>query len=197
MRRKFVAVLGLLAVSLLEASVPANAESLYQEGTFRPLTADNKAFRVGDSLTIQVFENSSATSSANTGTRRANDISGSVTHTGNRVVGQLGIGVTGDFDGGGRTQRANRLLATLTVTVQEVLPNNELRVAGEQLLTVNEELQKVNLEGRVRPQDISDGNVVLSTRLADARITYVGEGDVSERTRRSVWRRVFDWLGLS
>lgn len=197
MRRKFVAVLGLLAVSLLGASVPANAESLYQEGTFRPLTADNKAFRVGDSLTIQVFENSSATSSANTGTRRANDISGSVTHTGNRVVGQLGIGVTGDFDGGGRTQRANRLLATLTVTVQEVLPNNELRVAGEQLLTVNEELQKVNLEGRVRPQDISDGNVVLSTRLADARITYVGEGDVSERTRRSVWRRVFDWLGLS
>jgi len=197
MMRKFVAVLGLLAVSLLGASVPANAESLYQEGTFRPLTADNKAFRVGDSLTIQVFENSSATSSANTGTRRANDISGSVTHTGNRVVGQLGIGVTGDFDGGGRTQRANRLLATLTVTVQEVLPNNELRVAGEQLLTVNEELQKVNLEGRVRPQDISDGNVVLSTRLADARITYVGEGDVSERTRRSVWRRVFDWLGLS
>lgn len=197
MRRKFVVVLGLLAVSLLGASVPANAESLYQEGTFRPLTADNKAFRVGDSLTIQVFENSSATSSANTGTRRANDISGSVTHTGNRVVGQLGIGVTGDFDGGGRTQRANRLLATLTVTVQEVLPNNELRVAGEQLLTVNEELQKVNLEGRVRPQDISDGNVVLSTRLADARITYVGEGDVSERTRRSVWRRVFDWLGLS
>ena len=127
------------------------AESLYQEGSFRPLTADNKAFRVGDSLTIQVFENSSAT---------------------------------------------NKLLATLTVTVTEVLPNRELRVAGEQLLTVNEELQKVNLEGRVRPQDISDGNVVLSTRLADARITYVGEGDVSERARRSAWRRIFDWLGL-
>lgn len=196
MRRAFIATLSLFGACLL-GSASANAESLYQESTFRPLTADNKAFRVGDSLTIQVFENSSATSSANTGTRRANDISGSVTHTGNRVVGQLGIGVSGDFDGGGRTQRANRLLATLTVTVQEVLPNKELRVAGEQLLTVNEELQKVNLEGRVRPQDISDGNVVLSTRLADARITYVGEGDVSERTRRSVWRRVFDWLGLS
>ncbi|UKI07632.1 MULTISPECIES: flagellar basal body L-ring protein FlgH [Variovorax] len=171
------------------------AESLYQEGSFRPLTADNKAFRVGDSLTIQVFENSSATSSANTGTRRGNDINASVSNMGNKV-GQLGIGVSGDFDGGGRTQRTNKLLATLTVTVTEVLPNRELRVAGEQLLTVNEELQKVNLEGRVRPQDISDGNVVLSTRLADARITYVGEGDVSERARRSAWRRIFDWLGL-
>ncbi|MNV36982.1 Flagellar L-ring protein precursor [compost metagenome] len=186
-----------LALAAALCLVPTvRAESLYQEGSFRPLTADNKAFRVGDSLTVQVFENSSATSSANTGTRRANDISGSVGHTGNKVVGQLGIGVTGEFDGGGRTQRANKLLATLTVSVQEVLPNGDLRVAGEQQLMVNEELQKVNLEGRVRPQDISDGNVVLSTRLADARITYVGEGDVSDRARRSGWRRVLDWLGL-
>ncbi|WP_240204967.1 flagellar basal body L-ring protein FlgH [Variovorax sp. PDNC026] len=177
-------------------AVPVAAESLYQEGSFRPLTADNKAFRIGDSLTVQVFENSSASTSANTGTRRGNDITGSVTHTGNKVVGQLGIGVTGEFDGGGRTQRANKLLATLTVTVQQVLANGELQVAGEQLLTVNDELQKVNLEGRVRPQDISDGNVVLSTRLADARITYVGEGDVSDRARRSGWRRILDWLGL-
>lgn len=177
-------------------AVPAVAESLYQEGSFRPLTADNKAFRIGDSLTVQVFENSSASTSANTGTRRGNDVTGSVTHTGNKVVGQLGIGVTGEFDGGGRTQRANKLLATLTVTVQQVLANGELQVAGEQLLTVNDELQKVNLEGRVRPQDISDGNVVLSTRLADARITYVGEGDVSDRARRSGWRRILDWLGL-
>lgn len=183
-------------VVALSVLPPAFGESLYQEGSFRPLTADNKAFRAGDSLTIQVFENSSASTSANTGTKRSNDITGSVTHTGNRVVGQLGIGVSGEFDGGGRTQRANKLLATLTVTVQEVLPNGELKVAGEQLLTVNEELQKVNLEGRVRPQDISDGNVVLSTRLADARITYVGEGDVSDRTRRSGWRRILDWLGL-
>ncbi|SFQ10969.1 flagellar basal body L-ring protein FlgH [Variovorax sp. 770b2] len=189
--------LSLAALALvLSASLPVAAESLYQEGSFRPLTADNKAFRVGDSLTVQVFENSSASTSADTGTRRNNDISGSVTQTGNRVVGQLGIGVAGGFDGGGRTQRANKLLATLTVTVQEVLASGELRVAGEQLLTVNEELQKVNLEGRVRPQDISDGNVVLSTRLADARITYVGEGDVTDRSRRSGWRKVFDWLGF-
>jgi len=180
---------------VLSASPPVAAESLYQEGSFRPLTADNKAFRVGDSLTVQVFENSSASTSADTGTRRNNDISGSVTHTGNKVVGQLGIGVAGGFDGGGRTQRANKLLATLTVTVQEVLASGELRVSGEQLLTVNEELQKVNLEGRVRPQDISDGNVVLSTRLADARITYVGEGDVTDRARRAGWRKVLDWLG--
>ena len=174
----------------------ANAESLYQEGSFQPLTGDNKAFKVGDSLTVQVFENSSATSSADTGTRRSNDLAGSVTRNGGKLVGQYGIAIGGEFDGGGRTQRTNKLLATLTVSVVDVLPNRELRVAGEQLLTVNEELQKVNLEGRVRPQDISGGNVVLSTRLADARITFIGEGDVSDRARRGAWRKVLDWLGL-
>ncbi|MDQ8033158.1 MAG: flagellar basal body L-ring protein FlgH [Bordetella sp.] len=174
----------------------AAAESLYQEGRFRPLTADNKAHRVGDLITVQVYENSSATSTANTGTKRSNEIGGSITHANGRPVGQLSLGVSGEFDGGGRTQRTNRLLATLTVSVLEVLSNNDLRVAGEQLLTVNDEIQKVNLEGRVRPQDISDGNVVLSTRLAEARITYVGEGDVSDRARRSAWRRIMDWLGF-
>lgn len=185
-----------LCTPMLAGAGYATAESLYQEDSFRPLTADNKAFRVGDALTVQVFENSSASSTANTGTRRSNDISASLSHGAGRVVGQLGAGVAGQFDGGGRTDRANKLLATLTVTVQEVLANRELRVAGEQLLTVNDELQKVNLEGRVRPQDITDGNVVLSTRLADAHITYIGEGDLSDRARRSLWRRVADWLGL-
>jgi flagellar L-ring protein precursor FlgH len=52
------------------------------------------------------------------------------------------------------------------------------------------------LDGRVRPQDISDGNLVLSTRLADARITYVGEGDLSDRARRAWWRRFLDAVGL-
>jgi flagellar L-ring protein precursor FlgH len=186
-----------VALAVASASVAhVGAESLYQEASFQPLIADIKAFKVGDSLTVQVFENSSASTTADTGTRRSNDLSGSVTRNGSRLVGQYGIGIASEFDGGGRTQRTNKLLATLTVSVVEVLANRELRVAGEQLLTVNDEVQKVNLEGRVRPQDISGGNVVLSTRIADARITYVGEGDVSDQAHRSVWRRILDWLGL-
>jgi flagellar L-ring protein precursor FlgH len=181
--------------SALGGAGASHAESLYQEQTYRPLTADNRAFRVGDVLTVQVFENSSATTSADTGTRRSNGLSAELSHR-SGTVGQTGIGVSGSFDGGGRTQRTNRVLATLTVSVQEVLPNGDLRVAGEQLLTVNQEPQKVTLEGRVRPFDISDGNVVLSTRLADARISYVGEGDIAERNRRPWWRNLLDIMGL-
>lgn len=171
------------------------ATSLYQEGQWRGLTADQKAYRVGDVLTVQVLESSSASTSAETGTRRGNGLRTELAH-GPRTVGQAQLQVAGEFDGGGRTQRASRLLATVTVTVQDVLPGGHLRIAGTQAIRVNEELQQVAVEGIVRALDVSDGNVVPSTRIADARITYVGEGDLSERTRRAWWRRLLDAFGL-
>ena len=60
-------VLLCLGLALHLCAAPAAAESLYREGSYRPLTADNKAYRVGDVLTVQVFENASATTSADTG----------------------------------------------------------------------------------------------------------------------------------
>lgn len=173
----------------------ANAESLFAEQQFRPLTADNKAFRIDDVITVQVYENASAAANADTETRRKNDISGNLTVS-RTAPFSANLGVAGDFDGGGRTSRAGKVLALLTVRVQQILPNGDLRVGGEQLLVINGEQQRINLEGRVRPHDISDGNVVLSTRIADARITYVGDGDLSERQTRAWWRQILDWLGL-
>lgn len=184
-----------MLASLLAVQPHALAESLYREGSYRPLTADNKAYRVGDVLTVQVFENASAATSADTGTRRKNNIDAELTRSSGRTL-SAGLGVNGDFDGGGSTQRSNRVLITLSVSVRDVLPNGDLLVGGEQLLAINDEQQKVVLQGRVRPQDISDGNIVLSTRLADASITYQGEGTLSERQQRAWWRKLLDWVGL-
>lgn len=183
------------AVPAVLLAMPAQAGSLYEEKNFRPLTADNKAFRVGDIVTIQVIESASASTNADTSTRRANNLSASLGH-GDGKVASADLAATGVFDGGGRTQRAGKLLAQLSATVREVFGNGDLRVAGEQLLTLNDEQQRIYLEGRVRSQDISDANVVLSSRLADARIVYLGDGDLSERQRRSWWRKCMDWLGL-
>lgn len=173
----------------------AIAQSLFDESGWRGLTADNKAYRPGDVLTVLVLENSSASTSADTGTRRNNRLQGELSHRGNTVA-QTSLAVGGEFEGGGRTQRASRLLTTVTVSVQEVLPGGLLRIAGTQALTVNEEVQRVSLEGLVRPADITDGNVVQSTRIAQARITYVGEGDLTERGRRAWWRKLLDAVGL-
>jgi flagellar L-ring protein precursor FlgH len=184
-----------LLIVILLLPVMTCAQSLYREDSFRGLTADNKAYRPGDVLTVQVFENSSASTSADTGTRRANHLQAELAH-GSSKAAQASVAVAGDFDGGGRTQRASRLLTTVTVTVQEVLAGGQLRIAGTQSVTVNEELQRVTLEGLVRPADISDGNLVQSTRIAQARITYVGEGDLTERGRRAWWRKVLDAVGF-
>jgi flagellar L-ring protein precursor FlgH len=190
--RRFAALTG---IALICQAPISDAVSLYDEASFRPLTGDNKAYRVGDLVTVQVLENSSAQSSAETGTRRKSDVSANLIqpHSPDKTAG---FSTSGQFDGGGQTQRANKLLATLTVAVKEVLPNGDLWLAGVQLLTVNNELQRVNLEGRVRPYDINDANVVMSTRLSDAKITYVGEGDVSERNKRAWYRQILDWLGF-
>lgn len=186
----------LVAMFAALGATAARADSLYVAGTFRPLAADIKAFRVGDVLTVQVFESSTASTTTDTTTRRKNDLGASFgnVNTGRQFGGTLSV--NGDFEGGGATERSNKLLATLTVSVREVLPSGDLKVEGEQVLTVNEEQHLVRVEGRVRPQDISSDNVVLSTRLADARIHYLGDGDLSERQKRGWWRRLVDWLGF-
>jgi len=146
-------------------------------------------------LTVQVLENSAATVNADTDTHRANAVSAELTRAHVPAV-RVGVANAGEFDGGGRTVRAGKLLAQLSVTVRAVMPNGDMLVAGEQLLLINDEQQRINLEGRVRRQDISDTNVVLSSRLADAKITYVGEGELAERQRPAWWRKVMDWMGL-
>lgn len=177
------------------AAGTAPAQSLYDEKTFRPVAADNRAYKVGDVLTIQILENASATANAGTDTRRRNEMSADLTRAHVPTV-NVGIGVNGEFDGGGRTSRSGKLLAQLTVTVVEVGPNGDLGVAGEQLLLINDEQQRIHVTGRVRPQDISDANVVVSSRLADAKITYVGEGELAARQKPAWWRQVMDWVGL-
>lgn len=181
---------------LSTVAVAAHGQSLYEESSFKAPAADVKARRVGDVLTVQVLENSAASANADTGTRRSNNLSVGVTHPNNGPGLGASIAAGGEFDGGGRTARAGKLLAQLTVSVKEVLHNGDLRIAGEQSLLINEEQQRINLEGRVRPQDVSDGNVVLSSRIADAKITYVGEGDLAARQKPAWWRQVLDWMGL-
>jgi flagellar L-ring protein precursor FlgH len=188
-------VWSLAALLALFASA-SPAQQLYNEATYRALAGDRKALRVGDVITVQVYEQSSATTSTDTSTQRTNALNAGYASA--RSGGQHGgsIAVGGSFDGGGTTQRANKLLVTLSVSVREVLPNGDLKLAGEQTLTVNEEQHKVSLEGRVRPQDVSGDNIVLSTRLADAHIEYLGDGDLSERQKRGWWRKLLDALGL-
>jgi flagellar L-ring protein precursor FlgH len=84
----------------------------------------------------------------------------------------------------------------MSVSVVGVAANGDLLVAGEQVLEINSDRQKIRVEGRVRPLDISDANAVLSSRLADAKISYLGDGDLANRQRPGFWSRLFQWAGF-
>jgi flagellar L-ring protein precursor FlgH len=172
------------------------AASLYQgESNFRSLTADNRAYRVGDMLTVLVMENSSASANANTSAENRGGLLFGWKATNRSENSSLQLGDT--FGGKGQIQRSGKLLAQLTVTVREVDPmTGLLHVSGEQQIFVNDEKQEITLHGKVRPIDVFDNNTVLSTRLADARISYIGDGILSEKQHAGLITRFLSWLGL-
>ncbi|CAD6549034.1 flagellar basal body L-ring protein FlgH [Paraburkholderia metrosideri] len=173
----------------------AHAADLYQPDTYQSLTSDRRASRVGDIVTILVYENSTASNTADTSTRTNVGVQGNVSTmwAGNNAA-QIGLG--DNYGGRGQIQRTGRLLAQISAHVTQTEANGELIVAGEQAIDVNGEKTRIHLQGRVRPVDISASNTVQSNRLADARIDYVGEGFITDRSRPGLIPRFFAWLGL-
>jgi flagellar L-ring protein precursor FlgH len=180
--------------SLLAAG--AGAEGLYQEGQFRALTSDNRAYRPGDVLTVLVVENASASASANTTTEKRGGIGAALVAAPIMPNRGVTLDLNDDFSGKGTINRTGRLLAQISVTVRTWAPNGDLIVAGQQLIEVNGEKQNIILEGQVRRVDISESNTVLSTRIADAKITYVGDGILGEKQSAGVLTRILSWLGI-
>jgi flagellar L-ring protein precursor FlgH len=170
----------------------ATAASLYNDASYKPLAADYTARHVGESLTVLIFEQATAETSADTATDSSADISADLRGNDNRNSGSLKLG--NDFTGGGTISRSGRLVASVTVTILEELQNGELLVGGEQLIEFNDESQHIKVSGRVRPEDIGSNNTVLSTRIADAKITYVGDGLLGERQKPGIISRFFNWL---
>lgn len=170
------------------------AASLYREGDYQSLTGDHKAYRVGDLITVLVYENASASSTANTTAGRDADVGFGIVGIGKNRLGDIKL--NNDFDGSGKTAREGKVLAQITVEVKEVRGNGDMLIGGEQLLEVNNERQQIKVEGRVRRKDISEENTILSTRIADAKISYVGDGDLAERQRPGWWQRLWTWFGL-
>lgn len=184
-----------LTLTCLQATAQAQSQSLYDEKKFQSLTADRKAHRPGDILTVQLIETASASANVDSDSRRSNTVDASLGHT-QGTTARTALAADNRFDGGGSTQRTGKLLGVISVTVGEVLPNGDLVVTGVQTLDINDEKQRISLNGRVRAVDVSDTNTVSSTRIADAKITYSGDGELAERQRPSWWSRLLRTVGL-
>lgn len=184
----------MLAAALLAAAGVARSDNLFDPSSYRTLTSDHRAYRVGDTLTVLVLENSSASANADSTAHKQSDIGIKLSSPQTQRNYALGLGE--DFAGKGSTVRNGKLLAQLSVSVIEVDANGDLYVAGEQLLEINNDRQSIKLEGRVRREDITEANTVPSNRLADARISYVGDGVLGDTQHRGWLPRVLTFLGL-
>lgn len=159
--------------------------SIFQAGYSRPLFEDRRARYVGDTLTVKITENTSASMKGNAKTERSSSISASVDPvTGLPVKSlenlSLGATSTNNFSGKGEQAANNVFTGTLTATVIEVLPNGNLLVSGEKQLGIGHQTEYVRVSGVVNPAFVSIANEVDSAKIADARIEYKSAGSVSE-----------------
>lgn len=152
---------------------------------------DRRASQVGDVLTVQLSERFSASKSQSASGSRANDYSIDLPNvlTGGFDDGALTNGTDSSFQGRGQAQQSNSLSGRMTVSVVRVMPGGLLEILGEKRLTLNTGNEYIRLSGIVRPEDIGADNIISSDRIANARIEYVGAGQVADTARQGWLRR--------
>jgi len=183
--------------------------AIWQDGFASNLYSDRKAFRVGDLITVNLMEKTQASKRA--GSQLQKDSSAKIGLTSlfgaklaihnpgdkaNPLQGSS-LGVDTEFNasrsskGDAQAGQSNSLFGSITVSVAEVLPGGILLVRGEKWLTLNTGDELVRISGRIRADDIASDNSVLSTRIADARITYSGSGSFADTSKPGWLQRFF------
>ena len=166
---------------------PANGSLFSDSARNVEILVDFKPRQLGDIVFIDVVEGNSA--SVSSGARHARE-SGSL---GGALIGvapvppQLVAGVGGlsgalssrKYDGKGSTERNSQIRARIAARVIEVLPNGDMRVAAEKSLKINKETEKLVLSGFIRARDVSVDNSVISTSVAELKVTLNGKGIAS------------------
>jgi len=184
-----------------------NEGSLWQDDS--PLSAlfiSQKARKTGDIVTVNIVEASSASNNAGTITDRESSLSAGIDtlfgyeNEFNRSDTLKGIrryfnpfsvagaptlkgSMSSEFDGSGATTRSGNLSAYITARVTDVLPGGNLQITGLREVEINNEKLIITLTGVIRPRDISPDNVILSTYISDAKISYSGSGVIDDRQR--------------
>ncbi|MBQ0933457.1 flagellar basal body L-ring protein FlgH [Ideonella sp. 4Y16] len=167
--------------------------AIYQAAAYRPLFEDYRARMVGDTLTINIVENVSATQTANSTVGKTGKVESSASSlSGLSALGLSRLGISGssanNFEGKGTTATTNQFSGTITATVVGVLPNGHLLVAGEKQVGVNQRVDVLRFTGQVDPRAIAPGNTVQSAQIANVRIENRGRGAIEDA-------QGMNWLG--
>lgn len=180
---------------MVAMSATTEAESLIDANAYRSLVGDKKAFRIGDTITIIIAEQTTAESRANTGRDKQITFSGSASDS--TATKNVGLDVDSATRGAAVTQRAGVLRGQITATVVELNEIGHMVVSGQQQLVINGEEQSINVIGTLRPEDVDNSNTVLSSRLTNSRIEFTGKGIVSGAQKAGLIERILRVFGLN
>jgi flagellar L-ring protein precursor FlgH len=198
--------LGKEALSAYSLPAPTREEgSLWSSAQSNNLYSDVKARSVGDIVTINIVESSSASKNAETKTERASGLKANwsglfelITKGWSLHKVPIGanhqIDLSNQFDGKGETTRTSSMTAYITARVVHVFPNGNLVIRGTRQIQVNNEHQYISIQGMIRPEDISSANVILSTYVAEAVIELNGYGVISDKQSPGWLARIVDWV---
>lgn len=191
------------ALPTVNASLNSQTGSIYNPASAQMLFQDKKALRVGDIVTVVLTENTNASKTADTELTKDSAISMPQVSAFGRdlnIGGDNPLVVTvpaqnRTFTGEADSTQTNRLQGTITVTVHQVYPNGNLMVKGEKWISLNQGSEFIRIAGIIRPEDIDKDNQVISTRVANAKISYGGEGPLADANRPGWLTRFFsaDW----
>lgn len=151
---------------------------------------DVRASQVFDLVTIQVSDQASAVSTGTTNTSRKSSANASVTSLAGPLKSTSALSNLANMSGNqqlqgqGTTSRSSTLTTTLTAEVTHVLPNGNLVVQGQKIISINSERQIVTVRGIVRPTDLSPTNSIPSDRLAQLQVLVNGKGVVNDSVKQ-------------
>jgi flagellar L-ring protein precursor FlgH len=172
--------------------------SLYQDTYGLSLFGDRKAHFVGDVITVTLSERTVSRKSSGVSTSKNSGVefnSGPLLGQNPTLKGRdLSTSLEQDrtFNGNADADQSNSLQGNITVTVAEILPNGNLIVRGEKWITLNRGDEFIRISGIVRPDDIAPDNTIVSTRLANAKISYSGTGELASTQSMGWLSRFFN-----
>lgn len=164
---------------------------------YAPLFHGNRASQVGDPLTITLVEQTTTTKSAGSKTQR--DGGASITPPTTGPLGFLNPNALkassqSSFNGQGNASQTSTLAGEVSVTIAEVRANGTALVRGEKRLLLSQGQEWIQFAGIVRLSDIDADNRIASSRVADARIEYAGNGSVARAGKEGWLSKFFNMI---
>ncbi|XRY30883.1 MAG: flagellar basal body L-ring protein FlgH [Buchnera aphidicola (Tetraneura akinire)] len=152
------------------------------------LFEDYQPHNVGDTMTVLLEENVSTSNSSSEKIAKSGDSHLSITpflnpigiiHKKNINKNEFNGETKNNYSGLGNSSTKNVLEGVITVTINEILPNGNLKVEGEKRITINQGTEYIKFTGIVNPRTIDRNNSVASKQIANANIEYVTSDYVS------------------